>query len=35
VVRVAAGGDRYRVFVLDDTTEEAKVVAVFGPYAAQ
>jgi hypothetical protein len=35
VVRVAPGGDEYRVFVLDDTTEEAKVTGVFGPYQAR
>lgn len=35
VVRVAPGGDQYRVYVLDDTTEQANVVAVFGPYAAK
>ena len=32
VVRVAPGGDEYRVFVLDDTTEEMNVTASFGPY---
>jgi hypothetical protein len=32
IVRVAPGGDQFRVFVLDDTTEDARVVAVFGPY---
>ncbi|MEO8032903.1 MAG: MBL fold metallo-hydrolase [Acidobacteriota bacterium] len=35
VVRVAPGGDQYRVFVLDDRTEDAKVVAVFGPYLSR
>jgi hypothetical protein len=35
VVRVAPGGDEYRVFVLDDTTDEAKVTGVFGPYQAR
>jgi len=35
VVRVAPGGSTFRVFVLDDTTEDANVVAVFGPYTAQ
>ena len=32
VVRVTPGGDEYRVFVLDDTTEEMNVLASFGPY---
>jgi len=32
VVRVAPGGDEYRVFVLDDLSEEMPVVASFGPY---
>ena len=35
VVRVEPGGDRFRVFVLDDTTEEGGVVGVFGPYEAR
>jgi beta-lactamase superfamily II metal-dependent hydrolase len=35
VVRVAPGGDRYQVFVLDDLSEEANVVAVHGPYDAR
>ena len=35
VVRVAPGGDTYQVFVLDDTTEDAKVIGVFGPYDAK
>ena len=35
VVRVAPGGDRYQVFVLDDLREEANVVAVHGPYEAR
>jgi beta-lactamase superfamily II metal-dependent hydrolase len=35
VVRVAPGGDRYQVFVLDELSEEANVVAVHGPYDAR
>ncbi|HEX3577757.1 MAG TPA: MBL fold metallo-hydrolase [Thermoanaerobaculia bacterium] len=35
VVRVAPGGDEYRVFVLDDMTDTGNVVAMFGPYAAK
>lgn len=35
VVRVEPGGARYRVFVLDDTTSEAKVVSVHGPYLSR
>lgn len=34
VVRVEPGGGRYRVYVLDDMTEDANVVAVFGPYTS-
>jgi beta-lactamase superfamily II metal-dependent hydrolase len=35
VVRVAPGGDSYRVFVLDETTQMPTVRAVFGPYEAR
>jgi beta-lactamase superfamily II metal-dependent hydrolase len=35
VVRVAPGGESYRVFVLDDTTEARTVLGVFGPYEAR
>lgn len=35
VVRVAPGGDQFKVFVLDDTSEAAPVVASFGPYISQ
>jgi beta-lactamase superfamily II metal-dependent hydrolase len=35
VVRVAPGGDTYRVFVLDDMTDSGNVVAMFGPYEAK
>ncbi len=35
VIRVAPGGDSYRVYVLDDTTESYKVLATFGPYQSQ
>jgi hypothetical protein len=35
VVRVAPGGDEYRVIVLDDMSDSANVVAIFGPYAAK
>lgn len=35
VVRVAPGGDRYQVFVLDDLGAEPNVVAVHGPYDAR
>jgi beta-lactamase superfamily II metal-dependent hydrolase len=34
VVRVLPGGDQYEVIVLDDTMEEGKVKARFGPYVA-
>jgi beta-lactamase superfamily II metal-dependent hydrolase len=32
VVRVSAGGDSYRVYVLDDASEARTVLGVFGPY---
>ncbi len=32
VVRVANGGDSYRIFVLDSSNETANVTAAFGPY---
>jgi len=35
VVRVAPGGDRYQVYVLDDVGEEPNVVAIHGPYDAR
>jgi beta-lactamase superfamily II metal-dependent hydrolase len=35
LVRVAPGGDRYRVFVLDDRSEGRSVLAVFGPYESR
>ena len=35
VVRVAPGGDEYRVFVLDDMSDSGNVVGMFGPYAAK
>ena len=35
VVRVEPGGGKYRVFVLDDTTSEATVVSVHGPYLSR
>jgi hypothetical protein len=35
VVRVEPGGGKYRVFVLDDTTSEATVVSVHGPYVSR
>ncbi len=35
VVRVAPGGDSFRVYVLDDTTPDANVVSVHGPYTAR
>jgi hypothetical protein len=35
VVRVSPGGDQYHVIVLDDMTEDANVVAVFGPYQSK
>lgn len=35
VIRVAPGGASYRVFVLDDSDEQLRVKAVFGPYASR
>ena len=35
VVRVAPGGDSYRVFVLDERSPEAPVLGVFGPYQSR
>lgn len=35
VVRVSPGGEQYKVYVLDDTSETANVVAVFGPYESK
>jgi len=35
VVRVEPGGEKYRVFVLDDTTSEATVLSVHGPYLSR
>lgn len=34
VIRVAPGGDTYKVVILDDSTESYKVKAVFGPYTS-
>ena len=35
VVRVLPGGGSYYVYVLDDTDQEYKVKAIFGPYTAK
>jgi hypothetical protein len=34
VVRVAAGGMSYRVFVLDDSDETMRIKSVHGPYTS-
>lgn len=34
VVRVAPGGETFRVFVIDDTVDDGNVTAVFGPYTS-
>lgn len=34
VIRVDSDGSKYRIFVLDDSNEEQRVKAVFGPYTA-
>ena len=35
VIRVAPGGNEFRVVILDDTTEGLRVKAVHGPYQAR
>jgi len=35
VVRVAPKGMKYRIYVLDDTDQQYKVKAIFGPYTVQ
>ena len=35
VVRVANGGDTYRVFVLDDRDEQLKIKSIHGPYTSR
>lgn len=35
VIRVHPGGDRYEVFVLDDTTERYTINAIHGPYESR
>ncbi len=35
VVRVANGGDSYRVFVLDDSNEELTIKSIHGPYSSR
>lgn len=35
VIRVEEGGATYRVYVLDDSDEEQRIKAVFGPYSAR
>lgn len=35
VIRVEPGGAGYRVFVLEDATEDMRVKAAFGPYASR
>jgi hypothetical protein len=32
LVRVEAGGDTYRIIILDDTSESFKITGIFGPY---
>jgi LmbE family N-acetylglucosaminyl deacetylase len=34
VIRVAPGGDSYKVFILDDTNESHLITAIFGPYSS-
>ena len=35
VIRVSAPGDRYSVFILDETTEQGTIRAVHGPYKSR
>jgi hypothetical protein len=35
VIRVAPGGDEYRVVIVDDTSESHRVTKVFGPYPSR
>jgi len=35
VLRVAPGGDRFRVVIVDDTSESHRVTKVFGPYTSR
>jgi beta-lactamase superfamily II metal-dependent hydrolase len=35
VVRVAPGGDRYRIFMLDDSDESMRIRSVHGPYESR
>ena len=35
VLRVASGGGRYQVFILDDSAETNEVTAVHGPYKSR
>jgi len=35
VLRVAPGGDEYRVVIVDDTSESHRVTKVFGPYPSR
>ncbi|WAC12672.1 ComEC/Rec2 family competence protein [Dyadobacter pollutisoli] len=35
VVRVAPGGDRYQVYVLDDRNEERRIKSIHGPYLSR
>ena len=35
VIRVEPGGERYRIFVLENHDERDLVVAVLGPFAAR
>lgn len=35
LVRVAPGGESYQVIILDDSNDERKVTAIFGPYQSR
>lgn len=35
VIRVSPGGEEYRIFVLDDTSESFKIKSVHGPYRSR
>lgn len=35
VIRVSPGGDQYRVFILDDTSETFRITRTFGPFLSE
>lgn len=35
VIRVYQGGDKYEIYILDDTTESFQINAIHGPYESR